>query len=231
MADFSQNDKFNPEAGFSSIRFSGDGFVLETELNEMQKIFQNKVKTIFKNYLTDGIFNLGTTEYNAGVFTIRDEVAVIDGEILQITTLTIEADEGEDIYLDMWTKEVTFEDALKRFGNEQTEDTVPNEILDQRALEETTRRFVTAFNITKTTGEEDHQYLLLGTITDGEFEQKVSGIGGKLDKSGGTMEGPLTANSNNQYATRQVRNIIVSTADPTEEDGQNGDIWFKYAAE
>lgn len=48
----------------------------------------------------------------------------------------------------------------------------------------------------------------------------------KLDKSGGTMTGALVAQSNTNYTTAQVRNIIISTADPS--GGSNGMIWIKY---
>ena len=51
-------------------------------------------------------------------------------------------------------------------------------------------------------------------------------IANKIDKSGGTMTGALVAQTNTNYATRQVRNIIISTADPS--GGQSGDIWIKY---
>lgn len=50
---------------------------------------------------------------------------------------------------------------------------------------------------------------------------------GKLDKSGGTMTGALVAQSNTNYTTAQVRNVIISTADPS--GGNNGMIWIKYA--
>lgn len=70
-----------------------------------------------------------------------------------------------------------------------------------------------------------------------ELSTKVSGIEGsisgiqtsvgtKLDKSGGTMTGALVAQNNANYTTKQVRNIIISTADPS--GGSNGDIWVKY---
>lgn len=48
----------------------------------------------------------------------------------------------------------------------------------------------------------------------------------KVDKSGGTLEGALVAQRNTNYATAQVRNVIISTADPS--GGGNGDIWIKY---
>ena len=50
-----------------------------------------------------------------------------------------------------------------------------------------------------------------------------------MPKSGGTMTGKLVAQSNTDYTTKQVRNIILSTAEPTSSDGANGDIWIKYA--
>ena len=53
-----------------------------------------------------------------------------------------------------------------------------------------------------------------------------SALSGKLDKAGGTMLGALIAQSNTNYATAQVRNVIISPNDPS--GGNNGDIWIKY---
>ena len=57
---------------------------------------------------------------------------------------------------------------------------------------------------------------------------KVNDLDNKLNISGGTLTGMLTAFSNNNYTTKQVRNIFLSTLDPQSEDGENGDIWIKY---
>lgn len=51
-----------------------------------------------------------------------------------------------------------------------------------------------------------------------------------LAKSGGTMTGALVAQSNANYTTRQVRNVVFSTSAPSSSAGQNGDIWFVYTA-
>ena len=48
----------------------------------------------------------------------------------------------------------------------------------------------------------------------------------KMDISGGTMTGALVAQNNANYTTKQVRNIFISTSDPS--GGSNGDIWIKY---
>ena len=48
----------------------------------------------------------------------------------------------------------------------------------------------------------------------------------KMDISGGTMTGALIAQNNTNYTTKQVRNIFISTSDPS--GGTSGDIWIKY---
>lgn len=48
----------------------------------------------------------------------------------------------------------------------------------------------------------------------------------KVDKAGGTMTGALIAQNNANYTTAQVRNVVISTADPS--GGSNGMLWIKY---
>lgn len=43
-------------------------------------------------------------------------------------------------------------------------------------------------------------------------------------KAGDSMNGQLIAQNNVAYSTAQVRNIILSTSEPTSTDGANGDI-------
>ena len=49
----------------------------------------------------------------------------------------------------------------------------------------------------------------------------------KMNVSGGTMTGALVAQNNANYTTKQVRNVFISTSDPS--GGESGDIWIKYA--
>lgn len=49
----------------------------------------------------------------------------------------------------------------------------------------------------------------------------------KLSKSGGTMVGELVAQNNSNYTVAQVRNIFISTTEPS--GGNNGDIWLQYS--
>ena len=50
----------------------------------------------------------------------------------------------------------------------------------------------------------------------------------KVPYDGGTMTGVLVAQNNTSYTTKQMRNITLSTADPS--GGANGDIWITYTA-
>lgn len=42
------------------------------------------------------------------------------------------------------------------------------------------------------------------------------------------MQGMLVAQNNTNYTTKQVRNIFLSTVEPTKEQGESGDIWIIY---
>lgn len=71
------------------------------------------------------------------------------------------------------------------------------------------------------------------STTNAQVATNINNIGAlqtamtnKLDKSGGAMTGALVAQNNANYTTAQVRNIIISTADPS--GGSNGMIWIKY---
>lgn len=44
--------------------------------------------------------------------------------------------------------------------------------------------------------------------------------------AGGTFTGVAVAQTNTSYTTRQLRNVVLSTANPS--GGSNGDLWFKY---
>ena len=44
--------------------------------------------------------------------------------------------------------------------------------------------------------------------------------------AGGTFTGAAIAQTNTNYTTRQLRNVVMSTGDPS--GGSNGDIWIKY---
>lgn len=56
-------------------------------------------------------------------------------------------------------------------------------------------------------------------------------ISGKLDKTGGTLTGVLTAQANTSYTTRQVRNVIYLEDGASVPTTQNGDLVLFYNPE
>ncbi len=105
--------------------------------------------------------------------------------------------------------------------------TVPTKASDVGALPDTT-------SIPSKTSELDNDS---GFITSAQVPvQSVNGqtgtvtLGasdiGALPLTGGTMSGILSAQSNTSYTIAQVRNIIMSTSNPS--GGKPGDIWIKY---
>ena len=57
-------------------------------------------------------------------------------------------------------------------------------------------------------------------------DNTAHGVNTKMPIAGGTFTGAVTAQSNTAYTTRQIRNIVLSTSNPS--GGSNGDIWIKY---
>ena len=64
------------------------------------------------------------------------------------------------------------------------------------------------------------------TVNAQNISTLQSSVNDKVSKSGDTMTGALIAQNNTNYSVAQVRNIIISTSDPS--GGNSGDIWIKY---
>lgn len=92
--------------------------------------------------------------------------------------------------------------------------------------------FATASGLSATNAQVTTNTNNISTLTSGlstandNISALQTAIGDKVDKSGGTMTGALVAQNNTNYTTAQVRNIIISTADPS--GGSSGMLWIKY---
>lgn len=60
------------------------------------------------------------------------------------------------------------------------------------------------------------------------ISELTNSLSTKLNISGGTLTGPVIAQSNTNYMMGQVRNIFLSIEAPTNDVGDNGDIWIVY---
>lgn len=61
-----------------------------------------------------------------------------------------------------------------------------------------------------------------------KLNKMENGIAAALEHAGGKMTGQIADEGSTIYATKQVRNIIISNGDPDPSKMQNGDIWFKW---
>jgi len=174
MPDFSYNSKFNKEANFVSIRFGADAPLLETELNEMQDIQRHRLKSALKAIVQDGLLAGGSLTYDGSKFIIENTDAIIDGEVYHISHLEITVSNGEDVYLKVWEKDISYQSTIKKYGNEQ-EVTIPNEIFDERVNQETSRRVALVYDLTKVI-DDNGKFLKLGRISGGSFIKEVQEI-------------------------------------------------------
>lgn len=166
---FSQKNPFNADANFTSIKFGVNKPVLEVELNEMQSIMYHKSKNNIKTLFGDGVIGKGDYKYSSGTFTLANEVVLLDGDILNIDSVSVPVLEGESLYLHSWAEEVTYESEIKKHGNKNSNTTVPNHIKDARLNMETSRRTQLFYSLS-TTLDSTKSSLKLGTIKGGVFE-------------------------------------------------------------
>lgn len=170
IPNFSRDTLYNPKANASSIRWGAEAPVLEIELNEMQYIQNKKIADLIKHVCGEGITKDGTLTFTSGTLTIANEVAVVDGTMLYISSLSLASlVNGDKIYLQVWDKVVDSTSTIKEYGNEQTSTLVPNYLVDPNIGVETSRRVVTAYTLSKTNTDSSKKHLLLGTIQNGTF--------------------------------------------------------------
>lgn len=172
MGNFNIDSHFDKDANFNKIVIGSGSPVLECELNEMQDITNEQVRNMIRTVVGEGVEKLGTYNYTQGNFRLQNEKAVVDGLPIDITYLTIKANEGEKIFLKVWTETVTYADTIKYKGNAQSSQTVDNKILDTRIGEETSRRKQIKYNLTTSTdvtSVSDTHFLYLGQIKSGAF--------------------------------------------------------------
>lgn len=65
-------------------------------------------------------------------------------------------------------------------------------------------------------------------IDANNLNKMEQGIANALERSGDKLSGQIADPGKTIYTTKQLRNIIISNADPDPAQMQNGDIWIKW---
>ncbi len=186
MAIFENINPFNKDANFSSIRIGADAPVLEVELNEMQLIQRERLRSTAKALLNEGVKGMGSYSYSNNLLTITNELVMLDGEVLNIPSATVSVREGEEVYVEVWEEEKTFLDNIFKHGSSHTTEKVPNYLLDGRIGEETSRRIQVRYRITTTPTQETK--LLLGYVEHGNFILLANNLNARITPYGNGMD-------------------------------------------
>lgn len=186
MAIFENINPFNKDANFSSIRIGADAPVLEVELNEMQLIQRERLRSTAKALLNEGVKGTGSYSYRDNLLTITNELVMIDGEVLNIPQATVSVREGEEVYVEVWEEEKTFLDNIFKYGSSHTTEKIPNYLLDGRIGEETSRRIQVRYRITTTPTQETK--LLLGYVEHNNFILLANNLNAKITPYGNGMD-------------------------------------------
>ena len=163
MPDFTRHSNFNKNANFGSVKFGADAPLLETELNELQDIQNYKRRELLRKMFDNCILELGNISYVNPNLVIENTSFLIDGELIYINNVNIPISLGQSFYIKLDEKVLTHLDDIKEFGNEHSNSTIPNNIVDSRVGAETSRRVVLTYSITTTPSEKSFK---LGEISN-----------------------------------------------------------------
>lgn len=183
MSDrFALGSSFNADANFKSVKVGAGSYVLETELNELQDISYYRQQQFVKDYIGDGLMNIGSLSYKDGFLTLDNEVAVVGGYLIDITHLSCEILRGHHAYLKVWEEEKSYTDIIKFKGNAQESRVVANSMWDERVNEETTRRIQIMYDLVTDNSDKNAAYLDIGYLGADTFNVTVSTKGHNTTK-------------------------------------------------
>jgi len=166
---YSAVDKFNVSNGFNQVKFGSPAKILETELNEMQKIQNNQLGLLGKSLITDGFYTKATMTLSGTVLTVPATTVVIGGiAYIILGDMTLSVSSGDIVYLAVINTEVTGDTSLVASGNLSGGAVIANNINDTRMGGlETAHRIQVQFQLTKTNTNSAAIYLAVATMTSG----------------------------------------------------------------
>ena len=160
MPDFTRYSNYNENTSASSVVYGKDAPLLEVEANEMQDIINTKLKRVFESFgkciipdsTTNGSLVISYTsdaDHSAGVtLTIINCILLAKGMTAFIPSATISFNSGayQYVYARVTTATARGNTTLRAYGNTDGA-TVPNPIIDDRIMTETSRRKITTYTI------------------------------------------------------------------------------------
>lgn len=158
MASFDNYTNYKEGAGVTSVVFGSDKPLLEVELNEVQEIIKSRNRNLISKAIGDFIsICKDDCSYDADTkkLSISNMYAIQQGYVIDATdaTFTIEniakTDKNVGIYLIFWEETVDYQSQLKTGGNQLSNTVVENWFKDSRSTDETSRRKVLKYTLSK----------------------------------------------------------------------------------
>lgn len=167
MASFDKYTNYKDNAGVSGVVFGAEKPLLEVEMNEMQEVQKTMLRNAIKSIMGDGITDLGKITFSDGTLSIGDKCALsVDGYLVECTGLSIELEDNQTAYLQVWEETVSYGDTLKEEGNQQSTDEVQNWFKDNRSQTETSRRKVVKYTLSTFVDSNKHN-LAIASVNNG----------------------------------------------------------------
>ena len=84
MASFNNYTNYDKDSNFKTVVIGAGSKVLEVEINEMQEIWFNTYQRFVKDFVGNGVLNIGKYIVEDGKLTIKNESMLVDGYIIDI---------------------------------------------------------------------------------------------------------------------------------------------------
>ena len=158
---------YNKQSAVTAIKGGTDAYLLENELNELQWILREDLKSLIKTMTKSGCIQIGEHDKNQSgsfsefgtaklnSFSIYPFDAILNGQLVNIYStngenkLFVTLDEpptgrGEErydlVYLEFWESEVRFDDKVYTYGGLENDELANYDIKDKDINVETSRR-------------------------------------------------------------------------------------------
>lgn len=198
--DFSVLSRYNSNMNIELVRIGANANILESELNEMQQVANNKVRQLMRFIYTNGLSNINNMTYSGSTFTLGQCTAIIDGILINITPCTLNVVSGEDVYLDTWTTSASMNSIVRSGGNTQGA-ILTNYFKDPLIGMETSMREIRNYSLSKTNTKEGHDYLYIARISTGTIVKKAELITSNVSSLQSKKEDILLSTSGQKVFT------------------------------
>lgn len=192
MASFDRYTNYTEKTSFSGVVAGDKKPFLEVEMNEVQEIFNTKLKRIAE-VLGKSVTPLsgGNVSYSAGVVTVANSIVIAEQLSAFIESASVTLDSTNNIGVVVLEEvDATYQSSLKEYGLVGGT-SMTNPILDNRTTTETTRRKLVTVTLQAVSAVPSDtatkKYVEIGRVSGSTFSLAVNDRIGQLEKQMGGL--------------------------------------------